>query len=155
MRIAPYAAVIWLLPTLPAALNAQAPDSYARRQATFEQLRDHQVVRVAGPGIPRGQGRVLEHSATALVLGSKPQPLRVPATSIDTLWTRGGSAGVGAIVGAILGVGLGALAGTELGEENAGSAKNVLGFAGFGAIGGALIGTAIGAPIGRWHRRFP
>ena len=144
-----------LLAALPESGIAQAPDTSPRRQAAFERLRDSQLVRLSAPSVGIRQGRVLEHDPSQLVLSSDPQPLRVPATTIDTLWTRGGSARTGAIVGGLLGLGLGVLAGTELGEENAGSAKNVIGMGGIGMMGGALLGAAIGAPIRRWHRRYP
>ena len=155
MRAPMIAAIACLLSSLPASAGAQAPESYARRQALFEQLADSQLVRLAAPDIGRREGRLLERGPSDVVLTAEPQPVRLPATAIDTVWTRGGSAVTGAIVGAILGAGLGVIAGTAFGEENAGSARNVLGLGGLGAIGGALLGTVIGAPIGRWHRRFP
>lgn len=144
-----------LLAGLPGPGIAQATDTSPRRQAAFERLGDSQLVRLSAAGVGIRQGRVLEHDASQVVLSSHHQPLRLPATTIDTLWTRGGSARTGAIVGGIIGLGLGVLAGTELGEENAGSAKNVVGMGGIGLMGGALLGAAIGAPIRRWHRRYP
>ena len=148
-------AVFACLFAIPAAPTlAQGPDVYGSRQALFERLSAGQHVRLtAGSG--RQEGRLLEYDSGNVVFTSASQPIRLSATTIDTLWTRTGSAGAGAIVGALLGGGLGVLAGTSLGEENAGSAKNVLGMAGLGAIAGSLLGVAIGAPIGRWQRRFP
>ena len=155
MRTCILLAIACLPTTLPASAGAQTPASYAKRQASFEQLADSQLVRLAGAGIGRREGRLLERGAGDVVLSSEPQPLRIAATTVDTLWTRGGSAVVGGIVGAIIGGGLGAAAGTVFGEENQGSARLVLGMGGLGLIGGGLLGAVIGAPIGRWHQRFP
>jgi hypothetical protein len=120
-----------------------------------EALPARQMVRLTAPGLGRRHGLILEQDTAELVFTNGREPLRVPAVSIDTLWTRGRSTGVGALVGAILGAGLGVLAGSELGEENAGSARNVLGMVGIGAVGGGLLGAVIGTPIPRWKRRFP
>lgn len=50
-------------------------------------------------------GRVLARAGTELVLDIEPRPLRVPATSIDTLWTRAKATGTGALIGGLLGAG--------------------------------------------------
>ncbi|MGH7526636.1 MAG: hypothetical protein ACREMX_08015, partial [Gemmatimonadales bacterium] len=50
----------------------------------------------------------------------EPQPLRIPATSIDTLWARGSSAKTGAILGGVIGTlaGVGhGLIWSEMGED--------------------------------------
>jgi hypothetical protein len=148
-------AVLALLLVSPFTVRAQSPESSGQRHAALERLADSQVVRLSAPGIRRRQGVLLRPDTADLLLISEGAPLRIPAVSVDTLWTRGGSSGTGALVGAILGAGLGVLAGHELGEENAGSASNVLGMAGIGAIGGSLLGAVFGAPIPRWNRRFP
>ncbi len=124
---------------------------------TFETLKDSQWVRLASPELGRHEGRVLGRSSTELVLSSQDQPLRVPAVTVDTLWTRGNSALAGGIVGAVVVGALGAGAGALLGEEDGGrgSAENVLGMAGIGAVGGFLLGAVIGTAIPRWHRRHP
>lgn len=139
----------------PLPARAQTEDLPAHREAVLQRLTDSQVVRLTAPGFGRRQGFLLKQDTAELVLTTDGQPLRVPAVSIDTLWTRGRSTWAGALVGAILGAGLGALAGNEFGEENAGSARNVLGMAGMGAIGGSLLGAVIGTPIPRWKRRLP
>ncbi len=97
---------LWILPALAATGQAQEPVSVGGpRQSAFESLRDSQWVRLASPGLGRRQGRVLERSPTELVLSPEPQPMRVGATSIDTLWTRGTSVKTGAIAGALIGGG--------------------------------------------------
>jgi hypothetical protein len=155
MHTCRFAFGICLLAALPSPGSAQDHDSRPVRPAVFAQLQDRQWVRLAGPEIGRRQGRVTGHSPTELMLAGETEPLRVPATAVDTVWTRGRHTVAGLIVGAILLGVLGAAAGTELGEENAGSAPNVLGMAGGGALGGALIGAAIGTAIPRWRLRFP
>jgi cyanophycinase-like exopeptidase len=74
---------------------------------------------------------------------------------VDTLWTRGHSTLAGTIAGAVILGALGAVAGTSLGEENAGSAQTVLGGAGLGALVGGVLGALIGSATPRWQRRFP
>jgi ABC-type branched-subunit amino acid transport system permease subunit len=96
---------------------------------------------------------MLQYTGAEVVLS--PEPLRIPATTIDTVWTRGRSTKTGAIVGAVLGAGLGVVAGNTFGEENAGSARNIVGMGGLGALAGSLVGLVIGTTIPRWHRRYP
>ena len=124
------AAVLALLLLGPVALCAQTPGSSGQRHAALQRLADSQVVRLSAPGIGRRQGALLRPDTGDILFVSDRAPLRIPAVSIDTLRTRGGSSGTG-------------------------SAKNVLGMAGMGAIGGSLLGAIIGAPIQRWKRRFP
>ena len=128
------------------------------RQEVFESLEDSQWVRLAGPGLSRREGRVLEVSPTELVLSPEPQPLRVPATSIDTLWVRKHSAVRGGIIGGLLLGAVGAIVGASIGEEggddyNPGFGALVLG--GGGLVGGGLLGALVGSGIPRWHRRHP
>ena len=155
MHLCRFALGISLLATLPSSGSAQDHDRRPVRPPVFEQLTDLQWVRLAGPEIGRRQGRVTDHSPTELMLAGEREPLRVPATAVDTLWTRGRSTVAGLIVGAIVVGALGAAAGTSFGEENAGSARNVIGMAGSGALVGALLGAAVGTAIPRWQRRFP
>jgi hypothetical protein len=145
---------VCLLAMLATAGHAQGPVTPVHNPV-FERLEDSQWIRLAGPDIGRRQGRVAEHSATEIVLTSDAQPLRLPATAVDTVWTRGRSTVAGLIVGAIVFGALGAVAGTALGEENAGSGRNVLSLAGMGAVGGAAFGGAVGSLIPRWQRQFP
>jgi hypothetical protein len=155
MRTFILTAMLGLLITLPGASGAQVADSSAKRQALFETLRDSQWVRLASPGLGRRDGRLLDRTGSELVLWTESESLRVPASSIDTVWTRGRSTVVGAIVGGLIGAGLGIIAGSTFGEENAGSAKNVVGLAGIGMAGLGLIGAAIGTAVPRWQRRYP
>jgi hypothetical protein len=154
MRTRGVTVVLCLLATVPAPATAQAPGAPVRHPA-FEQLQENRWIRLAGPEIGRRQGRVSGHTPTEVVLAAEPEPLRLPATAVDTVWTRGRHTVAGLIAGAVIFGALGAAAGTELGEENAGSARNVIGMAGVGALGGALLGAAIGTAIPRWHRHFP
>jgi len=87
--------------------------------------------------------------------------LRIPATTIDTLWTRGNAGVTGAIVGGLvlgaLGVALGAawaedVRNTEP-DVDKGAAMQIGG--GVGLAGGALLGGLIGLAIPKWHRRYP
>jgi hypothetical protein len=112
------ATVLLALPILYTAGMAQAratTDDGPRRRV-FLTLEDRQWVRVAGPEFGRQEGRILERSDTGFVLSRDREPLHVPATSIDTLWTRGSSMGTGALVGFVLGGTLGTLAGLSCKE---------------------------------------
>jgi hypothetical protein len=122
----------------------------------MESLRDSQWVRVAASDLGRRQGRLLQRGPSELVLGTSGEPLRVPATSVDTLWTRGTSWKQGALVGAIVGLGLGvAAAASGFGEEDVDQTALWLGLTGIGTAGGAVAGTLVGAAIPRWTRKYP
>ena len=147
-----------IVPGLGGAQTSGGPRLDSDRQEMFESLKDSQWVRLAGPGLSRREGRVLEVTRTEIVLSPEPQPLRVPATSIDTLWTRGHSAVRGGIVGGLLLGALGAVVGASIGEEgdddyNPGFGALVLG--GGGAVGGGLLGVLVGSGIPRWRRQYP
>jgi hypothetical protein len=146
---------VCLLAGLAVPAAGQAPGGTPLAQPWFERLQDSQWVRLSGAGIARRQGRVAEHGPTELVVISENQAIRLRATEVDTLWTRGRSTVAGLVVGALLGGALGALAGTEFGEENAGSARLILGLGGIGAASGGLLGALVGTAIPRWQRRFP
>lgn len=151
-----FAVSLWILTLFPALIQAQVEPDGPRR-AAFQTLSDSQWVRVATPEFGRREGRVLDQSLRALVLSEEPQPLHLPATSIDTLWTRGSSAKIGAIAGALigaaLGTGLGVLCGETGNDCNTGEAIAL--FGGIGLGGGGLLGAVIGAGLPRWHRRYP
>lgn len=158
MRRAVFALILWTLTALPQASQAQGPGGAdGPRQFHFQTLKDSQWVRVTSPGVGRHQGQILESSPTELVLSSLRQPLRLPATTIDTLWTRGTSVKTGAIAGALvggaLGVGLGVLCGEELSDCNTGEAVAL--FGGIGLGGGGLLGALLGLAIPSWHRQHP
>ena len=155
-----FAATLLVIAVLPAAGWAQyAAVIGGPRAPDFRALKDSQWVRFTGIGVSRRQGMLLEHDGTELVVSAEREPLRIQATSIDTLWTRGHSAKQGAIIGSIAG----ALAGVALGlqygatttEHDFSTGQAVLLLGGIGAAGGGLIGTLFGLSLPRWTRRFP
>lgn len=115
------------------------------------------MVRLSSSALGRRQGGLLGRGATDIVLSPEPQPIRVPATSIDTLWTRGSSSKTGAIVGGVLLAGFGVLVVTSINQGESdyetGKAAGVLGLG--GAVTGGLLGALIGSAIPKWSRRFP
>jgi hypothetical protein len=141
-------------------LSSATAQQITERQNAFEGLADNQWVRLAVPDAGRHEGRLLERSSELVVLSAEPEPLRVPATTIDTLWTRGHATKTGAIVGAVIGGALGVAAGVACNEWAAldgtcptGSVMLLLG--GIGLGGGALLGGLTGSAITKWHRRYP
>ena len=155
-----FAASLLIVAALPVASPAQAPGGTdGPRQAAFQTLQDSQWVRLAEPGLGRQQGRLLERSSTELVLSPRDRPIRVPAVSIDTLWTRKSSVKQGAIVGGVLGVltgaGMGLLLSGMSDDQDFSTGQLVLGMGGIGAAGGGLLGALVGLAIPRWHRRYP
>ena len=127
------------------------------RQIAFESLADSQWVRLAVPGVGRHEGRLLERSSDMVVLSAETEPLRVPATTIDTLWTRGSAVKTGAIVGALTGLALGVVAGATCNDwsEDCPTDTAVLALGGIGLGGGALLGSLLGLAIPKWHRQYP
>jgi hypothetical protein len=128
------------------------------RQAAFENLADSQWVRLASPHVAgRHEGRLLQRSPDHLVLSAEPEPLRVAASTIDTLWTRGNAGLTGAIVGGVALGTLGALlvlASDDPGEDfTTGGAMLFVG--GIGLAGGAVLGGLTGLFIPKWHRQYP
>lgn len=154
MHRSPLALVLCVLTTLPGFSQAQLA---AGRPPSFESLTDSQWVRLSSPGTGRQQGRILEHSPAELVVSSQGQALRVPATAIDTLWTRSTSVKTGAIAGALIGVamglGLGVLCGESVSDCNTGEAMVLFGGVGLG--GGGILGALFGLGIPRWKRQYP
>jgi hypothetical protein len=155
-----FAAALFVIAVLPAAGWAQyAAVIGGPRAPDFRALQDSQWVRFTGSGVSRRQGMILEHDGLELVVSAEREPLRIQATSIDTLWTRGNSAKQGAIIGSIAG----ALAGVALGlqygatttEHDFSTGQAVLLLGGIGAAGGGLLGTLFGLGLPRWTRRFP
>jgi len=150
-----FPAILSLLLVAPTLGTTQEPATGPVRAAAFESLHQSQWVRLSSPESGRHQGRLLHRNAGELILSHRVEPVRIPATTIDTLWTRGNSTRTGAIVGALLGLGLGAVAAGSLGEgdidRNALWAVSL----GGGTVGGGLIGMLIGTVVPRWNRRFP
>jgi hypothetical protein len=126
-------------------------------QTAFESLADSQWVRLTVPDVGRHEGRLLERSSEQLVLSGEPQSLQVPATTIDTLWTRGTAVKTGAIVGALTGLALGVVAGATCNEwgEDCPTDTAMLALGGIGLGGGALLGSLFGLAIPKWHRQYP
>lgn len=140
----------------PTPSNAQAPPAVTEgpRRAVFETLADSQWVRLAAPGLGRREGRLLERGDSVLVLS--PEPLRIHATSIDTLWTRTSSPWTGALIGALIGGTAGVLAGMSCKPEHDCDQSQAIGlFGATGAGAGGLLGLTVGALSQRWKRRFP
>ena len=145
-----------ILPGLGTAQTQGGPRLDSDQQHVFQTLEDSQWVRLAGPGLGRREGRVLQHSPTEIVLSPEPQSLRIPATSIDTLWTKGTSSKTGALVGGLLGAGVGVLFATQAVEEGeTPGAGWVLAIGGGGAVAGGLLGALVGLAFPRWHRQYP
>ncbi len=147
-----------VLPTLGSTQAPGGPRLVSDRQEVFQSLKDSQWVRLGGAGLDRPEGRVLEVTPTEIILSPEPQPIRIAATSIDTVWTRGHSALQGGIVGGLLLVALGAVVGASIGEPsgddyNPGFQALVLG--GGGLLGGGLLGALVGSGIPRWSRQYP
>jgi hypothetical protein len=127
-------------------------------QTAFESLADSQWIRLAIPDVGRHEGRLLERSSDSVVLSAEAKPLRVPATTVDTLWTRGTAVKTGAIVGALTGLALGVVAGAtcnEWGEGDCPTDTAMLALGGIGLGGGALLGGLFGLAIPKWHRQYP
>ena len=157
MHPASRAALLSAALLIPAAVAAQSPDLAASRQAAFETLKDDQWVRLSTPDGERREGRLVERGPDGLVLGPATAPIRIPATSIDTVWTRHSSAKTGAIVGGVLLAAAGLIAAINVNESESdidrGAAVGILGLG--GAAAGALVGGIIGSLFPRWSRRFP
>ena len=149
-----FTCIIVLFLVAPELVLAQRAGAGPTRQTAVESLEEGQWVRIAG-AFGRGEGPVLAHSTDELTLSSRPQPLRVPATSIDTVWTRGRATGTGALVGGLIGLGLGAVFASQWELEDTPPAA-IWGLAlGAGAAGGTVVGAAIGSGVHVYKRRYP
>ena len=140
--------------------SAQGPQQITERPNAFESLADSQWVRVTVSEVGRRQGRLLERSSEHVVLSAEPQPLRVPATTIDTLWTRGTAWKTGGIVGGLTGLAFGILFGVGVSQIacEGGDCSSTGAAVGGGALGltaGALLGAGVGSVIHKWNRRYP
>jgi hypothetical protein len=120
----------------------------------FEVLSDSQWMRVSSTGHARREARLLEHSATEIVLDLE-RPLRIPVTSIDTLWDRGTTSKTWALVGGLLGAGIGVLVATQAVEKGETPPADWIGlFAIGGTVGGGLLGALVGRAFPKWHRLY-
>jgi hypothetical protein len=147
-----------ILPNLGGAQTSAGPRLDSDRQEVFQSLADSQWVRLSGDGLGRRDGRVLSVTATEIVLTPEPMPIRVSATSVDTVWTRGHSALLGGVAGGLFlgafGAVVGATAGDPGGDDyNPGAWALILG--GGGLVGGGILGAIVGAAVPRWHRQYP
>ncbi len=140
--------------------SSAAAQQIATPEGAFESLADSQWIRVKVPDVAgRYEGRILQRGPDHLVLSAEPEPLRVVATTIDTLWTRGNAGVTGAIVGGLvlgtLGAALGAGAAAESTEHDVTTGEAMLFVGGIGLAGGAVLGGLIGLATHKWHRRYP
>jgi len=143
-----------LLIVFPALAAAQTPQPIPARTSVFEVLSDSQWVRVFSTGHARREARLLDHSATEIVLDLE-RPLRIPVTSIDTLWDRRTASKTGALVGGLLGAGIGVLVATQAVEKGETPDADYVGlFAIGGAVGGGLLGALVGRAFPKWHRLY-
>ena len=121
----------------------------------FEALSDSQWVRVSSTGHVRREAMLLEHSAAEIVLDLESRSLRIPATSIDTLWERRTASKTGAWVGGLVGPGVGILVATQAVEKGETPSADYIGlFAIGGAVGGGLLGALVGRAFPKWHRLY-
>jgi hypothetical protein len=143
-----------LLIVFPALAVAQTPQPIPAQPSMFEVLSDSQWIRVSRTGHARREARLLEHSATEIVLDLD-RPLRIPITSIDTLWDRRTASKTGALVGGLLGAGIGVLVATQAVEKGETPPADWIGlFAIGGTVGGGLLGALVGRAFPKWHRLY-
>jgi hypothetical protein len=160
------ASVVWM------PLGSAGAQQVTERQAAFERLADSQWVRLKVSHVAgRYEGRLLQRGPDHLVLSAEPEPVRiagqvlpaksepvrVPATTIDTLWVKRGSAGRGAGIGALVGLVGGGIAGAVACAdcEDTPPSASLVGGAALGAALGALVGAGIGAISKHWARQYP
>jgi hypothetical protein len=143
-----------LLIVFPALAVAQTPQPIPAQPSMFEVLSDSQWIRVSRTGHARREARLLEHSAIEIVLDLD-RPLRIPITSIDTLWDRRTASKTGALVGGLLGAGIGVLVATQAVEKGETPPADWIGlFAIGGTVGGGLLGALVGRAFPKWHRLY-
>src|SRR5688500_14557025 len=105
-----------VLIAFPALAMAQTSRPIPEQGPMFEVLRGGRWVRGAGTAYARREARVLDHGATEIVLHLE-RPLRIPVTSVDTLWNRRTASKTGALVGGLLGASIGVLVATQAVEK--------------------------------------
>jgi hypothetical protein len=156
----PFVATLLLASLAGTLFSSASAQQLTARESAFNSLADSQWVRLKVPHVAgRSEGRLLERTSDHLVLSADPQPLQVPATTIDTLWTRGNAGVTGAIVGGLvlgtLGAALGAAYAGETTENDFTSGQAMLFVGGIGLAGGAVLGGLTGLFIPKWHRQYP
>ena len=152
-----------LLILLPSAAIAQTPTVSATREETaapdpFARVRPGQRVRWSEQGSTGHlNGQYRGRTDTVVTVWTREGMRSIPLRTVDTVWTRGRSAGTGALVGSVVvGCFLGMVARGV--DDFYGGNSPALAFASGFAIGapvGAVLGAGIGALIPRWRRRFP
>ena len=139
-------------------LSGATAQQVTDRQTAFESLADSQWVRLKVSHVAgRYEGRLLQRGPDHLVVSAKPEPVRVAATTIDTLWVKRGSAGRGAGIGALVGLVGGGIAGAVACADcqDTPPSASLVGGAAIGAALGALVGAGIGAISKHWVRQYP
>lgn len=157
---------------VPAAQAAEDPEPWVVRASReklraipasplkFARIKPGKSMRVeSGPDVVEGPFE--RFVADTLWLGAGAGAERVPfaADSIRNVWTRGSSAGKGALIGGLVGGVLLVAAstfyvsGSE--EEYEVDDSGFLGAGVLGFAGGAVIGALAGSAIPRWHRKYP
>jgi hypothetical protein len=130
-----------------------------------EQLAHGRLVRLSAAGIA-STGHLRSFETGVAVMATDTGLVRVPLAGIDRVWTRGGSAGTGALLGGAVGAILGAVVGASAftdgitcdGTAECPAGKRIRnGLAGAVVVGlpTALLGAGIGAVIPRWKLRYP
>jgi hypothetical protein len=156
MRLVRSAAPLLLVICLSAVARAQTSGPIATPQGVLQAVSDSAWIRASSAAHGRREARLLAHSATEFVLDLKPQPLRLPATSIDSVWERRTASKTGALVGGLLGAGIGILIATQAVEEGETPGVDYVAlFAIGGVVGGGLLGALVGRAFPKWHRHYP
>src|SRR3989475_5479100 len=152
--------VAWLVATVSSVACAQQSDTSppgTRAARVLAGLESGQHVRIRTNAEGLVEGRVLSTSESFVTIRSAGSATKIPAASVDSLWTRSTHAGRGALVGgATLGLGFGALAASVCPRECDISSGTAF-------VRGGLVGVALGGVIGglvglagpSWRRRVP
>ena len=147
-------------------INVSAPAAAQGTDTTTERpllvsklaLRSGTVVRIARPGGPHLQGRLVRATDHTLILMDRGSEHTVPVDVADSVWTGSGSTKRGAVWGGLIGLLPGAAL-YAIGKGLCGPAKceggETVVVLGVGAVAaGALLGALVGSR-GEWRRRHP
>jgi RNase P/RNase MRP subunit p29 len=146
----------------PAPAAAQGTDTTTERPLLVSKLglRSGAVVRIARPGIPHVEGRLVRATDHTLVIMDRGSEHTVPVNVADSVWTGTGSTKRGAVIGGLAGLvvssaAIASLSGMcEVEFSKCEGSRTVValgvGFAGFTAFLGALAGSR-----SEWRRRHP
>src|SRR5687768_3934585 len=140
----------------PAPAAAQGTDTTTQRPLLVSKLglRSGTVVRIARPGSPHVQGRLVRATDHSVILMDRGSEHTVPLTLADRVWTASGSTKRGAVWGGLIGLLPGAVlyayAKGMCGDAKCEGEGTVVAL-GVGAVGaGALLGALVGS---RWEWR--